>query len=142
MSGKYIIHFATHGILNPIHPLFSGLLLSDGLLTTRDIFALSIDPRLVVLSACNTAGGKLSNGDDLVGISRAFIYAGAPIVVASLWSVSDESTTKLMRYFYEELRSGRTESAALRNAQLHLMKEYPHPYYWAPFIIIGDSHRP
>jgi CHAT domain-containing protein/tetratricopeptide (TPR) repeat protein len=136
-----LVHFATHGILDPKHPLFSGLVLSDRLLTTAEIFSLETDARIVVLSACNTAGGELSQGDELVGISRAFMYAGASVVVASLWRVSDKSTAQLMKYFYEGLKKGEPEGQAMRNAQLTLMKDYPHPYYWAPFVVIGEAGK-
>lgn len=139
IKGKRLVHFATHGILDPAHPLFSGLLLSDKILTTADIFTLDIDSNMVVLSACNTAAGRLSGGDEIVGMSRAFLYAGTPVIVATLWSVSDESTAALMKSFYQNLQEGNGEGQALREAQLSLMKDYPHPYYWAPFIIIGDS---
>jgi CHAT domain-containing protein len=133
-----LVHFATHAVLDAKHPLFSGLVLSDKFFTTAEIFSLETDARLVVLSACKTAGGGLSNGDDLVEISRAFMYAGSPVVVASLWKVSDTSTAKLMSYFYAGLKKGNSTGQALREAQLKLMKEYPHPYYWAPFEVIGD----
>jgi CHAT domain-containing protein/Flp pilus assembly protein TadD len=136
-----LVHFATHGILDIKHPLFSGLMLSDKILTTAEIFSLETNARIVVLSACNTAGGELSQGDELVGISRAFMYAGAPVVVASLWKVSDNSTAKLMSYFYENLKKGEPAGEAMRNAQLRLMKAYPHPYYWAPFVVIGEERR-
>ncbi|MDD5170130.1 MAG: CHAT domain-containing protein, partial [Syntrophales bacterium] len=140
-KGKSVVHFATHGILDPLHPLFSGLLLSDKILTTVDIFGMEIDSPMVVLSACNTAGGELSKGDEIVGISRAFMYAGSPLVVASLWSVSDESTTMLMKCFYEGVRAGKPASLAMRDAQLKVMEEYPEPFYWAPFVVMGDSGK-
>lgn len=138
IKGKTIIHFATHGILDTLHPLFSGLVLSDRILTTADIFTLDISSNLVVLSACNTACGEMSTGDEIVGMSRAFIYAGSSMVMASLWSVFDESTAALMKYFYQGFRKGKTEAAALREAQLALMERYPQPFYWAPFVLIGD----
>jgi CHAT domain-containing protein len=129
---------------------------------------MEIKANLVTLSACETAlvkgeGGDFPQGDDLVGLSRAFIHAGAPSVVASLWKVSDESTVELMRAFYQNLKS-MSKSDALRKAQLDLMKSsirfrvergsgsinqppsYPqgmaiecsHPFFWAPFILLGD----
>jgi CHAT domain-containing protein len=137
IRGKSTIHFATHGLLDPAHPLFSGLVLSDTILTTGDIFGLDLEAGLVVLSACNTAGGELSGGDELVGMSRAFMYAGSPSVVASLWSVSDESTTLLMKLFYRELRKGSPVARALQEAQKELIEKYPEPFYWAPFVLIG-----
>lgn len=141
ISEKSLIHFATHGLLDPIHPLFSGLVLCDRILTTAEIFSMDIDASMVVLSACDTAYGRISGGDEIIGISRAFMYAGTPVVVASLWSVSDESTASLMKSFYKKLIQGVSESRALEEAQLSLMDEYPHPYFWAPFIMIGDRRH-
>ncbi|MHC9539721.1 MAG: tetratricopeptide repeat protein [Vulcanimicrobiota bacterium] len=138
---KSIVHFATHGVIDPLHPLFSGLVLSDKILTTTDIFSLDMDANLVVLSACNTAGGKLYSGDDIVGLSRAFMYAGSPVVLASLWRVSDVSTAELMKNFHQELKTGESEAQALREAQLKTMEKYSHPYYWAPFVVIGESRK-
>ncbi|MCL5773529.1 MAG: CHAT domain-containing protein [Firmicutes bacterium] len=138
-----LVHFATHGILDSRHPLFSGLVFYDGILTTSDIFSLNLKANMVVLSACNTAGGGISSGDEIVGISRAFMYAGTPTVVASLWSISDVSTVQLMKDFYRKLKQGESKAAALQEAQKYMMKstEYSHPYYWAPFILIGDGGR-
>lgn len=132
-----LVHFATHGYLDSSHPLFSGLALSDGILSLPDIFGLDLQAHMVVLSACNTGIGELSAGDEIVGMTRAFMYAGSPTVVASLWSVSDESTAALMKEFYQGLKKGEKGAAALREAQLALMKKYPLPYYWAPFIVSG-----
>jgi CHAT domain-containing protein len=94
-----------------------------------------------VLSACDTQLGKLSKGDDLVGLNRAFIYAGTPTVVASLWSVDDESTSLLMRSFYTHLKQGMSKAKALQAAQAETRKKYPHPYYWAGFVLTGDPGR-
>ncbi|MHC9539719.1 MAG: tetratricopeptide repeat protein [Vulcanimicrobiota bacterium] len=141
IKGKSIVHFATHGVLDPLHPLFSGLVLSDKILTTTDIFSLDMDANLVVLSACNTAGGKLYSGDDIIGLSRAFMYIGSPVIVASLWRVSDVSTAELMKNFYQELKTGKSEGQAMREAQLKTMENYSHPYYWAPFVVIGESRK-
>ena len=132
------VHFATHGVFNASAPLFSGLVLSDGMLTVKDIFKLKLDAYLVVLSACQTGLGKLSGGDEIVGLSRAFMYAGAPSMIVSLWSVSDSSTTRLMQEFYRQLKSGKSRAQALQRAQLEMQQKNPHPFYWAPFVIIGD----
>ncbi|MCL5773948.1 MAG: tetratricopeptide repeat protein [Firmicutes bacterium] len=136
-----LVHFATHGILDSSYPLFSGLVFSDGILTTSDIFGLDLKANLVVLSACNTAGGRISNGDEIVGISRAFMYAGTPTVIATLWSIADVSTAELMQDFYKRLKQGKSKGAALQEAQKDMLKnsEYSHPYYWAPFLLIGDG---
>jgi len=142
-----IVHFASHGEFNDKQPMQSGLLLSkdienDGYLQVHEIFGLDFrHTNLVVLSACETALCKIFSGDDLVGLSRAFIYAGTPSLLATLWSVSDRSTCTLMKEFYDNWRkSGLDKPEALRRAQIALksMPDYQHPFYWAPFIMIGD----
>ncbi|MCP4403841.1 MAG: CHAT domain-containing protein [bacterium] len=139
-----VIHFAAHGLLDPVQPLFSALILADGVLEVHEIFnELELDNcRLVTLSACNTALGKRTAGDEMIGLTRAFIYAGAPSVVASLWAVDDRSTALLMQRFYRNL-SEENRAKALKQAQVSLFHdpEYPifqHPYYWAAFELIGD----
>ncbi len=136
-----LIHFATHGELNEQDPLGSALLLvpgagEDGRLEVREIFGLDLKARLVVLSACETGLGQLSTGDELVGLQRAFLYAGTPAVVTTLWKVDDRASYLLMRAFYERLA---TEDAtlALRDAQRATMPDYPHPFYWAAFGLTG-----
>lgn len=133
-----LLHFATHGILEPENPLFSSLLLADGRLFLHEIFDLELNADMVTLSACNTALGKLTRGDEIVGLCRGFIYAGTPSIIATLWSVLDTSTTELMVKFYEALKTGKSRSESLREAQLETAQKHPHPYYWAPFILIGD----
>jgi hypothetical protein len=96
------------------------------------------DADLVTLSACQTQLGDLSAGDELVGLSRAFIYAGTPSLAASLWSVEDASTAYLMTHFYGYLQAGMGKGAAMRQAQLDTMQEYPSPFYWTAFTLIGD----
>jgi CHAT domain-containing protein/Tfp pilus assembly protein PilF len=150
-SPKYdLLHLSTHGEMIESNPLRSNLRFTpskndDGKLTVSEIFDMEIKANLVTLSACETAlvkgeGGDFPQGDDLVGLSRAFIHAGAPSVVASLWRVSDESTVELMRVFYRNLKNNMSKSEALQKAQLDLMKSgiSSHPYFWAPFILLGD----
>lgn len=152
-----ILHFATHGLLNPEHPELSGILLSlideqgrrqDGFLQMHQVFNLDLPAEMVVLSACETGVSKEIRGEGLNGISRGFMYAGARRVVASLWKVNDASTSQLMKYFYENLRLGEgldfsrvRPAAALRAAQLKMMKQriWRQPYYWAAFIVQGDN---
>jgi CHAT domain-containing protein len=135
---KNIIHFATHGIMNADDPKASGLLASNGEFTVENTFGLEIHPRIVVLSACNTGLGKLYPGDDQVGLTRSLMFAGTPSILSSLWSVSDDSTVKLMTYFYKNLSGKINKAESLRQAELTLMKEYPHPFFWAPFILTGE----
>jgi len=91
-----------------------------------------------VLSGCQSQLGKRSRGDDIIGMSRAFIYAGTPSVIASLWSVDDEATQQLMVAFYTHLKYGQSKAEALRSAQLEIRQKYPNPYYWAGFVLTGD----
>jgi CHAT domain-containing protein len=171
-----ILHFATHAKLNEDDPLSSAVLLAredkeDGRLEVREIFGMELKANLVVLSGCETGLGKLSTGDEVVGLTRAFIYAGTPSVVASLWSVDDSSTAHLMASFYRNLKT-MSKVEALRQAQLELIRgegrsdllarrgvggigklgetqksesssqdsiSTSHPYFWAPFILVGDG---
>lgn len=138
-----LIHFATHGTFDPAAPLNSALLLapdkdSDGRLTVGDLYTLRLDANLVTLSACETALGKVANGDDVVGLTRGFLYAGARSIVASLWTVDDRATADLMTTFYGNLATlSRLE--ALRQAQVKVRERFPHPFYWAAFQLTGRS---
>lgn len=143
------VHFACHGIIDEQTPLNSGLALSidaegkareNGLLQAWEIFEhLRLDADLVTLSACETGLGRELAGEGLVGLTRAFQYAGARSVVASLWGVSDVSTSELMKRFYENLKSGQPKDEAMRNAQLALLRGgSAHPFHWASFEVIGD----
>lgn len=148
---KYrIIHVATHGLLNAERPQFTGVVLSlvgnkshDGFVRTDEVFNLRLGSPLVMLSACETGLGKEKRGEGVMGLTRAFMYAGAPTVGVSLWSVADKSTADLMTDFYRRLLStgeGTTSSSALRGAQLGMIsgKKYSAPFYWAPFVLVGD----
>jgi CHAT domain-containing protein len=134
-----LIHIASHGLFRADNPLFSALRLADGWLNVNDIYDLKLKARLVTLSGCETGMGLVAEGDELIGLSRAFFYAGAPSLVVSLWAVSDESTALLMKQFYEALQSGYCVAESLRCAQLGLMDRSPHPYYWASFNVTGDG---
>jgi len=138
-TNKDIIHFSCHGKFDYKDPLSSGVILyNKEVLTAREIFNLNLDTELVTLSACDTGINDRSPGDELVGLTRAFFYAGAPSVIVSLWKVSAESTQELMLEFYKLLKSGKDKAVALQKAQVKIMKDYPHPYYWAPFVLVGD----
>jgi len=152
VSDSRIIHLATHGDFRPDDPLFSGLALAGGWLTTFDIFNLRLNASLVTLSACQTGRSVVGGGDELLGLMRAFIYAGAASLVLSLWAVEDRSTAQLMETFYRGLAEGQTKGAALRHAQLQFIrgkgpgddimaKAYTHPYFWAPFFLVGHAGR-
>jgi CHAT domain-containing protein len=145
-----VVHFATHGFLNSAKPELSGIVLSlfepdgdeaRGFLTTTDIFNLHLNADLVVLSGCRTALGKEMRGEGLVGLSRGFMYAGAPRVMASLWRVDDAATAELMKRLYRGmLKQGLPPARALRVAQLDLMRRprFRHPFYWAAFQLQGE----
>ena len=148
--GRYrIIHLATHGILDSEHPERSALVLSlvnehgqtrRGFLKTPDILSLDLRAELVVLSACQSALGREINGEGLVGLTRAFFYAGARRVVASLWKVDDLATAELMKAFYRRLTAGESATAALQGAKIEISKRpaWASPYYWAAFELQGE----
>ena len=150
--GQYrMIHLATHGLLNSTHPELSGIVLSlvdqqgqsqDGFLRLHEIYNLKLPAELVVLSACQTALGKEVRGEGLIGLTRGFMYAGAPRVVASLWKVDDKATAELMKRFYQAMLGAQhlRPAAALRAAQIEMLKlkDWEDPYYWAAFVLQGE----
>jgi CHAT domain-containing protein/tetratricopeptide (TPR) repeat protein len=147
-----IVHLATHGLVDALEPAQSSIALSpdsaageDGFLHTLEILSLSLRCELVVLSACESARGKVSRGEGVVGLSRSFLASGARGTVASLWAVSDESTALLMKDFYARML-GKKKGAgeALNDARFELMKEpeFSHPYFWSPFVVIGSNRSP
>jgi CHAT domain-containing protein len=149
MNSYRVIHVATHGLLDAQRPQFTGVVLSlvgnkttDGFLRTDEIFNLRINPTLVMLSACETGLGKEKRGEGVIGLTRAFMYAGAPTVGVSLWSVADKSTAELMTDFYKRYLgvSPVPASTAMRAAQLAMIsgKKYSAPFYWAPFVLVGE----
>lgn len=147
-SDARLLHMATHGEFRPDNPLFSGLFLADGTLTTLDVFNLRLHASLVTLSACQTGQSVVSGGDELLGLMRAFLYAGASSLALTLWPVEDQATERLMTAFYTQLAQGRTKGAALRAAQLALLHpveperaRWQHPYYWASFFLVGSSEN-
>ncbi len=159
VADKAVLHFATHAIVRDDDPFSSFLALSrsgddDGLLTAQEIYRLRLDADLVVLSACRSAGGRVT-GDGIATFARAFLYAGAPSIVASLWDVADEPTNRLVPAFYRSWLGGVSKARALRAAQLALLKELragtvridtpaglvslpEHPVFWAGFALIGE----
>ncbi len=147
-----IIHFATHGLVNHRWPSRSALLLAagpgqrageDGFLEAREIYRLSLASDLVVLSACQTARGRVLAGEGVQGLAQAFLHAGAGAVLATLWNVNDESAARFMGVFYEHLQDGMPATSALRAAKLEEIRRTPGatPAHWAPYILIGDGER-
>ena len=155
LAGDYgILHLATHAVLDNRHPLNSYLLLAtsqsdeknDGLLTAREVMELKLKAQLVVLSACETANGRISVGEGIIGLSWAFLLAGCRTMVVSQWQINSTSTTEFMIHFFTQFKRGAdkkqaAKSYALRHAALHLLHQprFQHPYYWAGFVMIGAS---
>ena len=137
-TGCDVLHLACHGLFRADNPIFSALKLSDGWLTAAEVLNLRMEGALVALSACESGRNRVISGDEAIGLPRAFLGAGASSVLVSLWVVQDETTVTLMEQWYELLCAGAERTAALRQAQQTLRGRYPHPYYWAPFIIIGQ----
>jgi CHAT domain-containing protein len=146
-----IIHFATHGVLDNVTPELSGIVLSlvdeqgaaqDGVLRLHDIYNLKLPAELVVLSACDTGLGKDIRGEGLVGLTRGFMYAGVPRVVATMWKVDDYATYLLMKSFYQHMfKEKLSPAAALRQAQVEMMNQprWSEPFYWAAFMLHGEA---
>ena len=145
-----IIHLATHAIIDDQAPLYSKLFFSntkdsseDGYLHTYELYNMNLNTSLAVLSACNTGTGKLVRGEGMMSLARSFMYAGCPNVIFTLWPVDDKSTASIMKHFYQEIIHGVNKDEALRNAKLTFLQNADevksNPYYWAGFIMVGDS---
>ncbi|MBF0094710.1 MAG: CHAT domain-containing protein, partial [Alphaproteobacteria bacterium] len=143
-AGNYrVVHFAGHAKFDATAPLESGLYMAAahsqaGLVTVGDLYGMRLDADLVTLSACSTGIGKAANGDEIIGLTRGFLYAGARSVVTSLWDVDDEATSNLMGRFYD-LNRRMDYAEALREAQRAVKNRYPHPVYWAAFQVTGNG---
>jgi CHAT domain-containing protein len=145
------VHLATHGWLNDASPLYSAVVLAkgpndDGWLHAQELLDLELRAELVTLSACQTALGQEVSGEGILGLTWALFVAGTPSSIVTQWQVADQSTSKLMQAFYRQLRPASanplaaiSKAEALRQAQLHLMRDgqHAHPYYWAPFVLVG-----
>jgi CHAT domain-containing protein len=135
-----VLHLATHGLFRADNPFFSVLKLADGWVDVRKLYRLPLAARLVVLSACESGAGQVRSGDEVIGLARGFLAGGAQSLLVSLWNVHDRSSAHLMKRFYTHLTSqsgvGRP-AAALRSAQLEQLQQTVHPYFWAPFLMIG-----
>ncbi|HSB12688.1 MAG TPA: CHAT domain-containing tetratricopeptide repeat protein [Blastocatellia bacterium] len=132
-----VLHLACHGQFRSDNPLFSSLRLADGWLTVRDAYNLDLNCVLVTLSACETGVSAIAPGDELIGLARGFFSAGAPSLLLTLWKVDDEQTASFMSAFYRHLLEVGRPGAALRLAQREIIKSQPHPFFWAPFILLG-----
>ena len=132
-----VLHLACHAQFRSDNPLFSGVKLSDGWFTARDAYGLRLNCGLVTLSACETGINEVAPGDELLGLTRGFLSAGSPTVMLSLWTIDDEATSELMTTFYKELAQKKSPATALRSAQVKLLEQRPHPFFWSPFVVVG-----
>ncbi|MBA2617734.1 MAG: CHAT domain-containing protein [Rubrobacter sp.] len=135
--GSGTLHLACHGLFRSDNPMFSALKLHDGWLTAADVMNLDLPGALVTLSACESGRSGVIGGDEILGLTRAFLGTGAATLVVSLWLVQDDTTAELMSIWYGRLRGGEKPATALRAAQLEVKDRYDHPYYWAPFVLVG-----
>jgi CHAT domain-containing protein len=133
------IHIATHGHFRRDSPMFSGIRLGGSYLSLYDLYQLELPAELITLSGCSTGLNVVTNGDELLGLARGLIHAGAETSLLSLWDVQDQSAAQLMTSFYRHLVCGRTKTDALQKAMQEVRVEYPHPYHWAPFILVGKG---
>jgi tetratricopeptide (TPR) repeat protein len=133
------IHIATHGFFRRDNPMRSCIRLGDGELTVADVYGLRLSADLVTLSGCGTGLNVVAGGDELVGLTRGFLYAGARAVLVSRWDVNDESTAEFMAEFYKDFAAGAGAATSLARAMRTIKRERPHPYYWAPFALVGDA---
>jgi CHAT domain-containing protein len=131
------IHVATHGWFRQDNPMFSSISLGTSELSLFDLYQLSLPAELVTLSGCGTGLNVVVGGDELLGLKRGLLYAGAQGVLLSLWDVNDQSTADFMKLFYERLHKGGNKAQAVQHAMAEIRRECPHPFYWAPFVMVG-----
>ena len=132
-----LLHIATHGVYRQDNPMFSGIRLGDGYLNLYDLYQMKLNARLVTLSGCATGMNFVAAGDELLGLQRGLFCAGATTLLLSLWDVHDESTAQLMGHFYKRHIEGHDMAKSLQDAMRELRKKRPHPFYWAPFVLVG-----
>jgi tetratricopeptide (TPR) repeat protein len=137
--GSAVLHLACHGVFRADNPAFSSLRLGDGWLAAAEVGRLDLRGALVALSACESGRGRVYDGDEVIGLTRAFLGAGARAVLVSLWLAQDAATAALMRGWYGAMAAGHSPAAALRLAQLAVRAQSPHPSYWAPFFLVGPA---
>lgn len=152
VAGNYdIIHLAMHTFLNDVNPMNSAMIFmqyqddspEDGLLYTYEVYGLPLKARMVVLSSCNTGSGKLSEGEGILSLARGFLYSGSQSVVMSMWEIDDKSGTDIIKSFYDNLKKGKSKSAALKHARSAYLKKASqlksHPYFWAGMVVYGEN---
>ncbi|MGH9790995.1 MAG: CHAT domain-containing protein, partial [Candidatus Acidiferrales bacterium] len=136
-----LIHIAAHGTFREDNPMFSRIRLGQSYLSVYDLYNLDLPAELVTLSGCATGVNVVAAGDELLGLVRGLFSAGAQSLLLTLWDVNDKSTAEFMRLFYGRLRDSGDKAGAVRDAMLELRSKYPHPYYWAPFLLIGKAFQ-
>jgi CHAT domain-containing protein/predicted negative regulator of RcsB-dependent stress response len=136
-AGSRFIHIATHGWFRQDNPMFSSISLGNSQLSLFDLYHLSLPAELVTLSGCGTGLNVVVGGDELLGLKRGLLYAGAEGVLLTLWDVHDQSTAGFMQLFYRHLQHGSDKAKAARQAMMEIRAAYPHPFYWAPFVLVG-----
>jgi CHAT domain-containing protein len=134
-----IIHIASHGTFRPDNPMFSGVRLGDGYLYLYELYNLQLTAELLTLSGCATGLNVVADGDELLGLIRGSLYAGARSLLLTLWEVNDQSANLFMTSFYKLLQESGNKAAAVTQAAREVRKHYPHPYHWAPFVIVGKA---
>jgi len=132
-----LLHLATHGVYRQDNPMFSGIRLGDGYLNLYDLYQMRFDARLVTLSGCATGMNFVAAGDELLGLQRGLFCAGATTLLLSLWDVHDQSTAQLMQHFYRDYLQTGKMAGALQGAMQEVRRQNPHPYFWAPFVLVG-----
>jgi CHAT domain-containing protein len=137
-----LIHIATHGVFREDNPMFSGIRLGPSYLNLYDLYHLKLTAELVTLSGCATGLNVVAAGDELLGLVRGLFYSGAQSLLLTLWDVHDKSTSEFMAFFYSRLGRGQSRAAALQASIRALRDSYLHPYYWAPFVLIGEALAP
>jgi CHAT domain-containing protein len=131
------VHIATHGWFRQDNPMFSSISLGDSHLNLFDLYQLNLPCELVTLSGCGTGLNMVVGGDELLGLVRGLLYAGAQGVLVTLWDVNDRSTAEFMKLFYEALKANKNKAQAVQEAMAEIRRRYAHPYYWAPFVLVG-----
>jgi CHAT domain-containing protein len=138
-SQSRLIHIATHGVFRRDNPTFSGIRLGDAFLMLYDLYRLKLPVEQITLSGCSTGLNAVAAGDELIGLVRGLLYAGARALLLTLWDVNDKSTAEFMAAFYKRFFKFSDRTLALQGAMQELRQRYSHPYFWAPFVLVGDT---
>ncbi|HZU29560.1 MAG TPA: CHAT domain-containing tetratricopeptide repeat protein, partial [Candidatus Angelobacter sp.] len=138
-AGSQLVHIATHGFFRQDRPMFSGIRLGDTFLTLYDLYRLKLPVEHITISGCSTGMNAVAAGDEIIGLIRGLLFAGARSLLLSLWDVNDGTTADLMRSFYGHYLNRKNRALALQDAMKELRVRYPHPYYWAPFMLVGNA---